>query len=156
VYQKKSVATPVFMFSLSHYLFYITWKTICYESHTNYLFADVTVDLGTSFFSYSGTPQESQLLPDVRSQWNYGIPNWVYCEAEGNEERKEMRLRKAGKYLAIQIWLPNTAKAISRNELYLFTFNWMSFWYLEAFSPKCHREKLMIFNFFFFHIMIDL
>jgi len=29
--------------------------------------------------------------------------------AEGNGERKEMGMRKVGKYLAIQIWSPNTA-----------------------------------------------
>jgi len=41
-------------------------------------------------------------------------PIGVCCEAEGSGERKEMRVRKvgSGKYLAIQIWSPNTAKAI--------------------------------------------
>jgi len=34
----------------------------------------------------------------------------VCCEAEGNGERKEM-----GMYVAIQIWSPKTAKAISNN-----------------------------------------
>jgi len=37
--------------------------------------------------------------------------------AGGSGKRKEMRMRKvgSGKYLAIQIWSPNTAKAISSN-----------------------------------------
>jgi len=42
-------------------------------------------------------------------------PIGVCCEAEGNREREEMGMRKVEKYLAIQIWSPNTANAISSN-----------------------------------------
>jgi len=46
-------------------------------------------------------------------------PIRVCCEAEGNGERKNMGMRKVGKYLAIQIWSSNTAKTISSNFLIL-------------------------------------
>jgi len=42
-------------------------------------------------------------------------PIGVCCETEGNGGRKEMAMTKVGKYLAIKIWSPNTAKAISSN-----------------------------------------
>jgi len=34
---------------------------------------------------------------------------------KGSGERKKMGMRKVGRYLAIQIWSLNTAKAISSN-----------------------------------------
>jgi len=35
--------------------------------------------------------------------------------SEGNGERNEMGMKKVGNYLAIKIWSPKTAKAISSN-----------------------------------------